>query len=330
MADKDDGLVDEVAPKAQDDSPDDVVDLEAALERRDTEITQLKEALLTEQRLANHLRQKIKKIDTKIGDLGDGLVDRLGTTRDLQSVLADQRTVEQESNQELGEHDFTELQAQSEERMAVLRSYQKNLDELACQRDRVADQLAEIDRLAKDPDRRERLQSGRPDPRPELNSLEELMAETVVMTDEERESLDFDLDDTAIQKQAAGKLVDMLSPEAMVPLAERANPANDGRYGTLIVTLQGGHKLRFPVFDRDITIGRSATSDIQINSEFVSRHHARVAIGEAGLIIEDVSSMNGIIVDSKNVKRHIFKSGDVVVLGTTRLTFQTDNSTEGG
>ncbi|MGI9257423.1 MAG: FHA domain-containing protein, partial [Gammaproteobacteria bacterium] len=248
--------------------------------------------------------------------------------RDLQSVLAEQRTLEEDSDQDVEERDLSLLQALSEERTAILRQYQKRLDELTDERDRLADRLAEIDLLADDPDSHGLLKSTHSDSRPELNSLEELMAETVVMTDEESEGVDFDLDDTAIQKQSARELVDMVAPEAMVPAEERAEPANDGRHGTLIVTFQGGYVLRFPVFDRDITIGRSAKSDIQINSEFVSRHHARIAVGKAGPVIEDVSSMNGIAVDAKNVKRHIFKSGDVVVLGTTRLTFMKNESTE--
>lgn len=322
MADKDDGHFDEFSPNVQGDSPDSVVDLGAALERRDREITELKDSLLTEQRLANNLRLKIRNVDTRIGDLD--------TTRDLQSVLAEQWALEEESDHDVEERDLTLLQAQSDERAATLRQYQKKLDELTCERDRLADRLAEIDRLASDPDSRGLLTSRRSDSRPELNSLEELMAETVVMTEEEREGVDFDLDDTAIQKQSAGELVDMVAPEAMVPLAERAEPANDGRHGTLIVTFQGGNILRFPVFDRDITIGRSAKSDIQINSEFISRHHARIAVGEAGPVIEDISSMNGIVVDAKNVKRHIFKSGDVVVLGTTRLTFLKNECRERG
>ena len=329
MADKDGDRIDEAGPAAKEDSSNQVIELEAALERRDGEICQLKEALLTEQRLANNLRVKIKKIDIKIADVGSGAVDRLCATRDLQSVLAEQRTLEAGVDHDIDECDLSALQFQSGERAAVMREYQRKLDELTYQCDRLADQLAEIDRLANDPDQSGDLRRLRPDSRPELNSLEELMAETVVLTEEERERVDFDLDDTAIQKQTVGEIVDMVSPEAMVPLSQRAESANDGRRGTLIVTLQGGHTLRFPVFDRDITIGRSATSDIQINNEFVSRHHARIAVGEAGPVIEDISSMNGIVVDAANVKRHRLKSGDVVVLGTTRLTFIKNDGTDG-
>ncbi|MGI9257382.1 MAG: hypothetical protein ACR2QQ_00980, partial [Gammaproteobacteria bacterium] len=113
MADKDDGHFDEFGSNAQDDSPDSVVDVEFALERRDREITQLKDSLLTEQRLANNLRSKIKKADATAGDLG--------TTRDLQSVLAEQRTLEEDSDQDVEERDLSLLQALSEERTAILR-----------------------------------------------------------------------------------------------------------------------------------------------------------------------------------------------------------------
>ncbi len=322
MADKEAGLANEAAAEAQTDSDDSSENLETALERRDREITQLNDALLTEQRLANNLRSKLKKLDAKIGDSENGL----DTTRDLQAVLAEQKTIEDDAANDLEERDLAALQTRSEERAALLREFQGNLNELTCQRDRLAVRLAEIDRLANGSDRLACDRSRRPGLRPELNSLEELMAETVVLTDEARDKIAFELDDTAVQKQAVGEVVDMVSPEAMLPLTELAEPANDGRHGTLIVTFQGGHTLRYPVFDRDITIGRSAKSDIQINSEFVSRNHARIAIGSAGPVIEDVSSMNGMVVNADIVKRHIFRTGDVVVLGTTRLTFQKNTS----
>jgi hypothetical protein len=303
-------------------SPDNVIDLEVALDQRDRDIAQLKESLNNEQRLAKTLRHRIGRIDHQIGDLGDGLIDRLGTCRDLQSVLAEQKTIEQESN---AEHDLTSLQNQSNDRSLLLRDYQKKIDELTYQRDRLHDQLAEADRLAADPDFRGESRATRPPERRDLYSLEELMAETVVLTEEDREQVGLDLEETAIQRREMEIPGDMVSPEAMMNLQDREAPAeasDDGRLGTLLVTLQGGHQFRYPIFDRAIMIGRAGKNDIQINNEFVSRVHARISMSDTGPVIQDVSSMNGILVDAVPVKRYTFRSGDVVALGTTLLTYQ--------
>ncbi|HEY5623930.1 MAG TPA: FHA domain-containing protein [Gammaproteobacteria bacterium] len=298
-----------------------VIDLDAALMRRDRDIAYLKESLSQEQRLANEIGSMITRLDTEIDDLGDGLIDRLGTCRDLQAVLAEQKALEEQSGSSREGHDLPMLQAQTKERTMLLREYHRKLGELTYQRDRLRDQLAEIDLLAEASALDDRADSRLADHTPELYSLEELMAETVVLTDEDREKVGLDPADTAHQRLPADELGDMVAPEAMLE-GSRLESANDGRRGTLIVTLQGGHHFRYPVFDRAITIGRSARNDIQINSEYVSRAHARITIGQAGPMIEDVSSMNGIFVDAKPVKRHVFESGDVVVIGTTQLIYE--------
>jgi pSer/pThr/pTyr-binding forkhead associated (FHA) protein len=92
--------------------------------------------------------------------------------------------------------------------------------------------------------------------------------------------------------------------------------------GTLVITLQGRHQIKYPLNEGEITIGRSKQNDIQINSEFVSRVHARIITDDTGAVIEDVSSKNGVLLDSDPVTRHSFRDGDVVVLGTTLISFQ--------
>lgn len=65
-----------------------------------------------------------------------------------------------------------------------------------------------------------------------------------------------------------------------------------------------------------VTIGRARENDICIHQDFVSRCHARPITLEFGMMIEDVGSRNGVLVNSQPVdRRRLLADGDVVSLG---------------
>jgi len=68
-----------------------------------------------------------------------------------------------------------------------------------------------------------------------------------------------------------------------------------------------------------IMIGRSEDSDLHLNSEFVSRHHALIFCAEQGLYIEDLNSSNGTLVNSKTVTRCDLQIGDIVTIGDFQI-----------
>jgi pSer/pThr/pTyr-binding forkhead associated (FHA) protein len=70
-----------------------------------------------------------------------------------------------------------------------------------------------------------------------------------------------------------------------------------------------------------MTIGRADSADIQINSDFISRVHARLVSTTFGVFIEDVDSKNGNKVNSKLAERQALQHGDVLGLGRLRFTF---------
>ncbi|MFL2546465.1 MAG: FHA domain-containing protein [Candidatus Rariloculaceae bacterium] len=101
--------------------------------------------------------------------------------------------------------------------------------------------------------------------------------------------------------------------------SERVHTVKDYRE-QLVELNRRRERAQASLYEGEITIGRLKDNDIQINSEFVSRAHARIVISADRAVIEDVSSKNGIVVDSTSVDRHVFSDGDMVILGTTRLT----------
>jgi hypothetical protein len=64
-----------------------------------------------------------------------------------------------------------------------------------------------------------------------------------------------------------------------------------------------------------IMIGRSEDSELRLNSEFVSRHHALIFCTDDGLCIENLNSFNGTIVNSETITRCDLHVGDIVTIG---------------
>jgi chromosome segregation ATPase len=103
---------------------------------------------------------------------------------------------------------------------------------------------------------------------------------------------------------------------------EPANAAAERpRNGRLIVSLDGDRAVKYPLFKRDMVIGRSRDTDICIAGPHTSRRHARVFIDGGVVVIEDLGSLNGIIVNEARVRRQELHDGDLLVVGGARLRF---------
>jgi general secretion pathway protein A len=69
-------------------------------------------------------------------------------------------------------------------------------------------------------------------------------------------------------------------------------------------------------------IGRTSDNDLEIDSRFVSRHHAQILTSVDGSSsIEDLNSTNGIFVAGKRVRRHKLAPNDVVKIGTHEIQY---------
>jgi pSer/pThr/pTyr-binding forkhead associated (FHA) protein len=69
-----------------------------------------------------------------------------------------------------------------------------------------------------------------------------------------------------------------------------------------------------------ITIGRSSECDLSLQDTYLSSRHARVAVDEGDLTIEDLGSTNGTYVNQELVKGRVrLERGDVVQVGGVLL-----------
>jgi len=104
------------------------------------------------------------------------------------------------------------------------------------------------------------------------------------------------------------------------PLDDTA-PQEQPPVGRLVLALKGTQVSETYLVPGRCVIGRTSDNDLQVESKYVSRHHAQIVTTIDGSWIEDLNSTNGIFVRGKRVRRHRLAEGDVVKLGLHELTY---------
>lgn len=111
----------------------------------------------------------------------------------------------------------------------------------------------------------------------------------------------------------------MSSSSARTPRAEPVSGGSEIR--RLMVAIQGQKKIRYPIYKESMTIGRLPENDIQVCHKWISRQHARIVINDGLVVIEDLSSKNGIRVNDALVQTSPLKNHDMVEIGEMRFEF---------
>jgi|GEM_PF-2027405 len=114
-------------------------------------------------------------------------------------------------------------------------------------------------------------------------------------------------------------------PPAAVP-TEKKKARPSGRVIAVITIRRGanqGHRFNFYESIAQITIGSDPDCDIIIEEdEEVSARHAVISMGEgSSFYVHDMGNTSGLFVNSDRVKQSGLKSGDVIKMGKTELTF---------
>ena len=85
-----------------------------------------------------------------------------------------------------------------------------------------------------------------------------------------------------------------------------------------LVRLDGEHRTAH-LLGRRTRLGRAPGCEIQIDSSSVSRHHALLLMGAREIIIEDLNSTNGVLVNGRKVSRQLLEDGDVLTIGEAQF-----------
>ena len=105
-------------------------------------------------------------------------------------------------------------------------------------------------------------------------------------------------------------------------MSERLQPApvlDKDRVSRVLIGNIDNQELRFPLFKKRLTIGRTQHNDIQLQAPHISRRHAVLMTeGDATRVI-DWGSKNGVYVNSSRVTEHFLASGDVVMIGDAKF-----------
>jgi hypothetical protein len=100
--------------------------------------------------------------------------------------------------------------------------------------------------------------------------------------------------------------------------APPAVPAVAAECSAELVRIDGGHNTVYPLVRRT-RVGRATGCELHIDSTSVSRHHALLLKGTRDLIIEDLNSTNGVVVNGRKVSRQLLNHGDLVTIGDVQF-----------
>lgn len=90
----------------------------------------------------------------------------------------------------------------------------------------------------------------------------------------------------------------------------------------VLVGLDGSDSDTYVVDDGLVTIGSGPDSDIQIQSKFISRHHAQLVNNGEGCVLGDLDSTNGTFINSRRINKRVLRAGDVVTIGKHRFRYE--------
>ncbi|GAB4300956.1 MAG: hypothetical protein Kow0096_21390 [Thiohalomonadaceae bacterium] len=88
----------------------------------------------------------------------------------------------------------------------------------------------------------------------------------------------------------------------------------------------------YPLVRERTTVGRHGDSDIRLDDQAVSTHHAVLCLestpyleGYQNVVLEDLGSTNGTLVNGEPVDRQVLHQGDLIRIGHYEFSFEADD-----
>lgn len=128
-------------------------------------------------------------------------------------------------------------------------------------------------------------------------------------------------DDSIRELEAAIEELDVRM-SARLETPEVPAAADRDRMTRMLIGKIDDQELRFPLFKKRLTIGRTQQNDIQLQAPHISRRHAVLMTeGDVTRVI-DWGSKNGVYVNSNRITEHFLSSGDVVAIGDAKFRYE--------
>jgi hypothetical protein len=279
----------------------------------------LEQALVEETRTSASLRDSLEALRKKVEQMEASFEHRLGTAtaRHQQAVsrLADQQT----RLEALGQG--------REETMRALAGARRELAIVKVERDQLREQLTRIEGMQTSTVALPEDEPEEPGIHVAPPSLEELMAslgsieEAGGAGERVQGHLHLRAETPGIDESQELIAPELVFAEELAESNTAAVLALGGPISRMLVLLDGEHPVKYPLYKDVMTIGRAESADIRVHGEFVSRMHARLVSFPDGVVVEDVSSKNGIRINAEHKTRATLKHGDILGLGRIRFTF---------
>ena len=93
-------------------------------------------------------------------------------------------------------------------------------------------------------------------------------------------------------------------------------------YPRIVITCDGETVATHELTKAQCVIGRADLADIMVEDKFVSKMHAMLKLYSNALVLHDLNSTNGTIVNSREVRKTILRSDDIISLGRHRLKIE--------
>ena len=107
----------------------------------------------------------------------------------------------------------------------------------------------------------------------------------------------------------------------------KLNAQDNGSVPPRIILTRNGKTMREMTMEQPrLMIGRSEDNDLQINGNFVSRHHALFIRHGAVALVMDLNSTNGTYVNDRRIQDQIVIHQDIISIGNHRIKFIDPNA----
>jgi len=101
------------------------------------------------------------------------------------------------------------------------------------------------------------------------------------------------------------------------------------QFGKLVIISGGNAGKEYQCYSRITLIGRTRENHVVINDTFTSRIHARIELRDGDfIVVEDLNSINGTILNQRTISRAILNHGDKFQIGEMVLQFTLDESSQ--
>ncbi len=107
--------------------------------------------------------------------------------------------------------------------------------------------------------------------------------------------------------------------EAMVRMEELQDTRGMPR---VIVTRDGNTLAEYSLTKRECIIGRDKMADIVIDDKYASKLHVMLQLYNNGIVLLDLNSTNGTLVNSVETKKAVLRNNDIISLGAHRLKIE--------